>query len=65
MDLLGFEAKNVFSHNSSQEGNIGYTYNQASKSILDKYENTINVLQKTISTLENQIQLLQSFTKRN
>ena len=57
LDLLGFEAKNVFNNNTTQEGNVGYTYNQVSGKIVEKYEATIKILERQIELLQGLIRM--------
>lgn len=59
MDILGFEAGNVF-NNCTQEGNIGINYIQMSEKLIVKYEQTIEVLESQITLLQD---LLKGYLK--
>ena len=56
IELLGFDYQQVF-NNCKQEGNIGINYIQVSDKLIEQYE-------KTIKSLENQIQLLNSILSK-
>ena len=56
MELLGFDHKQIF-NNCTQEGNIGINYIQMSDKLIENYE-------KTIKSLENQIELLNSLLSK-
>lgn len=55
LEILGFDHQQIF-NNCQQEGNIGINYIQMSDKLIEQYE-------KTIKSLENQIQLLNSLLK--
>lgn len=56
IELLGFDHQQVF-NNCQQEGNIGINYIQMSDKLIEQYE-------KTIKSLENHIQLLNSLLSK-